>query len=80
MDLGPLKSGVGKVLTSIPWQKVLLILAGGLVTYIVVPITASRYNDSRTLREARLARAVEFNTRNNDFNAHRIPGAKERTG
>jgi hypothetical protein len=69
MDFGPLKTGLRKVFTSIPWQKVLLILAGGLVTYIVVPITASRYNDSRTFREARLARAVEFNSRNNDFNA-----------
>lgn len=57
------------MITSIPWQKVLLILAGGLVTYIVVPITASRYNDIRLLRESRLARAVDFNSRNNDFNA-----------
>ena len=57
------------MVTSIPWQKVLLILAGGLVTYIVVPITAARYNDIRLLREARLARAVDFNSRNNDFNA-----------
>jgi hypothetical protein len=68
VDLNSVKSGVGKLITSIPWQKVLLILAGGLVTYLVVPITAARYNDIRLLREARLARAVEFNTRNNDFN------------
>lgn len=43
------------------------IALGGFVTYLLIPMTLSRYDDIKSLREARLARAVNFGDRNAEF-------------
>lgn len=57
------------LLEKVPWQQLLLITFTALVSYFLIPVITSRYNDIRSLRDARLARAIRFGERNNDFNS-----------
>ncbi len=56
-----------ELLRKIPWRRLLLLGAGAVVSYLLVPVIISRYNDIRSLRDLRLTRAVEFGSRNNEF-------------
>lgn len=49
------------------FRPLLLPVIGGLLAYFLVPIALSRYNDVRSLREARLTRAIHFGDRNAEF-------------
>ena len=51
----------------IPVRRLLLIAVGGLATYLLIPMVLTRHNDVKSLREARLARAVKFGDRNAEF-------------
>lgn len=57
------------LLNKVPWQQLLLVTFTALVSYFLIPVITSRYNDIRSLRDARLARAIRFGDRNNDFNS-----------
>lgn len=46
----------------------LLIGLGGLLSYILIPLGFSNYNEIRSLREARQVRAVKFGSQNSEFN------------
>lgn len=48
-------------------RRLMLIALGGLATYLLVPMILSRYDDIKSLREARLTRAVKFGDRNAEF-------------
>lgn len=48
-------------------RTLVLPVVGGLLAYFLIPIALSRYDDVRSLREARLARAVKFGDRNAEF-------------
>ena len=50
------------------WQRSLLIALSGLLSYILIPLGFSNYNEIRSLREARQVRAVKFGNQNSDFN------------
>jgi hypothetical protein len=52
----------------VPVRRLLLLASGALLSYIVVPMVLSKYNEIRTLREARQTRAVKFGDRNDEFN------------
>ncbi len=52
----------------IPWRRLILIAFGALVSYLLVPIIFSRYNEIKSVREARRARAIRFGDRNDEFN------------
>lgn len=39
----------------------------GLLAYFLIPLALSRYNDVKSIQEARLARAVKFGDRNAEF-------------
>lgn len=54
---------------TIPWRRVLLIVVTGFASYILVPVTLARYSELRSLREARMARAIKFGDRNEEFNS-----------
>ena len=56
-------------LKSVPWRRLSLIAVGFLLTYLLVPVILSRYNETKSLREARLARAIKFGDYNTDFNS-----------
>jgi hypothetical protein len=56
-------------LKSVPWRRLFLIAVGFLLTYFLVPVILSRYNETKSLREARLARAIKFGDYNTDFNS-----------
>lgn len=60
-----MKNLFGKV----PWQQLLLITFTALVSYFLIPVITSRYSEIRSLHDARLARAIRFGDRNNDFNS-----------
>ena len=55
-------------LRKVPWRRLVLIAFTALVSYFLIPVITSRYNDIRSLRDARLSRAIKFGDRNNDFN------------
>jgi hypothetical protein len=54
---------------SIPWKRGFLIIFGGLLSYFVIPLGFSQYNEVKLLREARLARAIKFGDNNTAFNS-----------
>jgi hypothetical protein len=54
---------------SIPWKRGFLIIFGGLLSYFVIPLGFSQYNEVKLLREARLARAIKFGDNNTTFNS-----------
>jgi len=43
-------------------------IVAGAVLYVLIPWTFSNYNNVRSLREARLTRAIKFGERNSEFN------------
>jgi hypothetical protein len=51
----------------IPVRRLMLIALSGLASYLLVPMILSRYDDIRSLREARLTKAVKFGDRNAEF-------------
>ncbi len=53
----------------IPWRRLMLIAAGALVSYLLIPIILSRYNDIKSLREARIERAIKFGDRDDEFSS-----------
>lgn len=52
-----------------PWQRSILIGLSGLLSYLLIPLGFSNYTEIRSLREARQIRAIEFGTKNSEFNA-----------
>ena len=42
-------------------------ILGGFLAYLLIPIALSGYNETRSIREARLARAVKFGDRHAEF-------------
>jgi hypothetical protein len=61
--------GLRRLLTSIMagFRRLLWPVLGGFLAYLLIPIALSGYNETRALREARLARAVKFGDRNAEF-------------
>lgn len=57
--------------TGFPWRRTFLLGMGGLLSYLLIPWGFSNYNEVRSLREARLARATKFADRNAEFNSGR---------
>jgi hypothetical protein len=53
----------------IPWRRLMLIAAGALVSYLLIPIIVSRYNDIKSLREARIERAIKFGDRDDELSS-----------
>jgi len=53
------------------WKKLAVLspLFGGVLIYIAIPLCLSNYNETKSLREARLATAVKFGDYNTDFNS-----------
>ena len=54
---------------SFPWRRSLLIVFGGLLSYLVIPLSFAQYSEVKTLRDARRTRAVQFADRNTEFNS-----------
>lgn len=52
-----------------PWRRTFLIAISGLMSYLLVPLGFSNYNDIRSLHDARLARAIKFGNQNVEFNS-----------
>jgi hypothetical protein len=55
-------------LKQLPWRRLLLIFVTGAVSYFLVPVILSRYNDFKALRDTRLTTALKFGDRNDEFN------------
>ena len=51
-----------------PWRRSILIGLSGLLSYLLIPLGFSNYNEIRSLREARQIRAVKFGNQNSEFN------------
>jgi hypothetical protein len=62
----PLKSNQQR---KFPWRRSLLIGLSGLLSYLLIPLGFSNYNEIRSLRDARLTRAVRFANQNAEFNS-----------
>jgi hypothetical protein len=45
----------------------LLVAVSGLASYILIPVILSRYNDTKSLRDARMAKAIRFGDYNDEF-------------
>jgi len=54
---------------SIPWRRATLIVFGGLLSYLVIPLGFAQYSEVKSLRDARRSRAVKFGERNTEFNS-----------
>lgn len=54
---------------SFPWRRALLIVFGGLLSYLVIPLGFAQYGEIKSLRDARRSRAVKFGERNTEFNS-----------
>ena len=52
-----------------PWRRTMLIGVSGLLSYLLIPLGFSNYNDIRSLEDARLNRAVKFGNQNVEFNS-----------
>lgn len=52
---------------SFPWRRALLIVFGGLLSYLVIPLGFDQYSEIKSLRDARRSRAVMFAERNTEF-------------
>jgi hypothetical protein len=62
----PLKSIPWRLL---PWRRAILIGFGGLLSYFLIPLGFAQYGDIKSLRDARLIRAVKFGDQNAEFNS-----------
>ncbi|HYX29300.1 MAG TPA: hypothetical protein VE863_12105 [Pyrinomonadaceae bacterium] len=51
----------------IPWRRFIVIAFGALVSYLLIPMIGARYNDIKSLREARRTRAMRFEDHDNEF-------------
>jgi hypothetical protein len=52
-----------------PWRRTMLIGLSGLLSYLLIPLGFSNYNDIRSIEDARLNRAVKFGNQNVEFNS-----------
>jgi len=60
---------VGRILRWIPWGRLLIIVATGLLSYFLVPLILVRYSETKSLHDARVARGIKLEDYNADFDA-----------